>query len=59
MARPPDGMTSRTEVFSLRTRPQVVATLDRLRGQQPRSPYIEKLIIEEDRRRRQESTEKK
>lgn len=50
MARTPDGLTARTEHVSARFRPSTAAALDRLRGTTPRSRYLEKLVIEQEKR---------
>lgn len=53
MPRRPDGLTARSEYVPARLRPSTAAALDRMRATTPRSRFIEKLIIEEEKRRRE------
>jgi hypothetical protein len=50
MPRKPDGDVARTEHITARFRPEDAATLDRLRGETPRSRYLEVLVAAEAKR---------
>jgi hypothetical protein len=50
MARTPDGITARSEHISARLRPSTKATLDKLRNGIPVSRYLERLIMEQEKR---------
>jgi hypothetical protein len=57
MPRRPDGLTARTEHVTARFTASTAALLDRLRGNTPRSRYLEHLVVEEG--KRQSPKEKK
>lgn len=57
MPRTPEGLTAKTQFVTARWSESRVNTLDKLRGKGtaheiPRSKYLEKLVIDEEKRRR-------
>lgn len=59
MARPPDGITPRSATITGRYRPSTVASLDRMMakdGVKSRAKFLEKLIVDEEKRRNQRGT---
>jgi hypothetical protein len=53
MARTPDGLTARSAIITNRFRPATVLKLDRLRGNESRAKFLERLIDDEEKRRNQ------
>lgn len=53
MPKKPEGSVARTRTFSLRWRPESAAALDRLRGDEGYSPYLERLVLELDQKENQ------
>lgn len=54
MARRPDGLTARSVHVTGRFRPSTVTTLDRLRGAESRAKFLERLIVQEEQRRKED-----
>jgi hypothetical protein len=53
VARRPDGITARSAHVTGRFRPSTVSTLDRMRGAESRSKFLERLILKEEKSRRE------